>query len=104
MNTYSAIMFINEVQATDSEQHNRRQGTERVKSFIFDYCIFYLSKNLPVILRQDQKRMLRLDIDNLFAIVSESLHYIVDARADQEIILQFASTVWADKDVAKFLT
>ena len=48
--------------------------------------------------------MLKLDIDNLFAIVSESLHYIVDARADQEIILQFASTVWADKDVAKFLT
>ena len=40
----------------------------------------------------------------MFTIVTESLYYIVDARADTEIILQFAANVWADKDMARLLT
>ena len=54
-------------------------------------------------MRQDQSKILKLDIDNVFNIVQESLHYIVDARVDTEIILQFAANIWAEKDTCKFL-
>ena len=33
----------------------------------------------------------------------ESLYYVVDARADIEIILQFAANEWAQKDIFRFL-
>ena len=47
--------------------------------------------------------ILKLKNDHIFDIVQESLFFIVDARADSEIILQFATNLWSDKKPIKLL-
>ena len=61
--------------------------------------MFYLARNLPVILRQDHQRLLALPQKAIYELVKSSFYYIVDARADIEIIIEFAASVFAEKDV-----
>ena len=87
MNTYSAILYLIEILQQDEVSPNKRKPESRVRNFLYDYCTFYLSRNLPVILRQDQSKILKLDKNEIFNIVTESLYYIIDEKADVEVIL-----------------
>ena len=53
MNAYSAILFLCEILQQDEVSPNKRKPSERVRNFIYDYCTYYLARNLAVILRQD---------------------------------------------------
>lgn len=52
MNAFSAILFLDELSKIEQGKERKRPPSERVKAFLTDYCVFYLAKNLPVILRQ----------------------------------------------------
>ena len=98
MNAYSAILFLTELYSQEHSTSRKRGPSERVQTFISDYCMFYLAKNLPVILRQEKQHLLSLPQQALYELIKESLYYIVDARADIEILLDFAAAIIADKD------
>ena len=53
MNAYSAMLFLAELCQRESKSPCKREPSERVFNFLSDYCMFYLAKNLPVILRQE---------------------------------------------------
>ena len=101
MNAYSAVLFLQDLYVV-SDSPSRRAPSDRVKRFLEDYCMFYLAKNLPVILRQDMQRLLKLPQQVLYGLLSKSLFYIVDVRADVEVLLNFAANVFAEKDLFKF--
>lgn len=62
--------------------------------------MFYLTKNLPVILRQDKRRLVELSSDYIWELVRMSFGYIVDAKADSEVVLQFAAEMFTtDKSI-----
>ena len=103
MNTYAAILFLQEILNQEELSPNKRKPGKRARTFIYDYCTFYLAKNLPVILRQDHQRILKLENDHIFDIIQESLYFIVDARADTEIIIEFAADLWSDKNPMKLI-
>ena len=98
MNAFSAILFLTELYSRDHSSNRKRGPSERVQTFVSDYCMFYLAKNLPVILRQERQHLLSLPQQTLYELIKESLYYIVDARADIEILLEFAAAIMADKD------
>ena len=60
MNAYSAILFLMELYShtQSSTSQAKREPTERIKVFLSDYCMFFLAKNLPVILRQQERHNL----------------------------------------------
>jgi len=101
MNSSSAIMFLFEL-LNPAHSPCKRKYAERPKAFLLDYCMFYLSKHLPVILRQDQSKILNLPHHVISELLRESFTYIVDAKADIEVLVKFASEIWADKDVFQF--
>ena len=103
MNTYAAILFLQEILSVDGQSPGKRKPGKRAETFIYDYCTYYLAKNLPVILRSDQQTICKLENDHIFDIVQESLYFIVDARADTDIIVEFASSIWSDKNPIKLL-
>lgn len=101
MNAFSAVLFLQELFDRDNFSPCKREPSDRVKAFLQDYCMFYLSKNLPVILRQEMSRLLKLPVQAIYELVQTSLYYIVDARADIEILIEFAANVFAEKDIFK---
>ena len=101
MNSYSAILFLNELINRETKSPCRREPSERVSAFLGDYCMFYLAKHLPVILRQDQQSLLSLPQHAIYELVRESLYYIVDARADIEIVITFAARMFTEGDIFK---
>jgi len=46
-------------------------------------------------------RLLKLPVQAIYELVQTSLYYIVDARADIEILIEFAANVFAEKDIFK---
>ena len=99
MNAYSAVLFLNELLRGTDASPCKREATERVKAFLIDYCMFYLAKNLPVILRKDKQRLLGLPDSAIHELIKASLYYVVDARADIEIVLHFAAKIFADDSI-----
>lgn len=97
MNTTSATTFMKELSEWSSISPCQREPSKRVKAFILDYCMFYLTKNLPVILRQDRRRLIQLPQEYIWELVRMCFNYLVDAKADIEIVLQFAAETFANE-------
>lgn len=96
----AAVLFLKEISEWGQLSPSPRTPDQRVSTFILDYCVFYLTKNLPVILRQDKRRLADLSIDYLWELVRTSFYYTVDAKADIDITLQFAADIFtADKNI-----
>ena len=100
MNAYSALLFLQEVY--NPPDHCKRQPGERALTFLVDYCMYYLAKNLPLILRQEKQKLLLLSERILCELLRDSMHYIVDGRADIEILMDFAAGVFGEKDLFTF--
>ena len=60
---------------------------KRASTFILYYCVFHLTENFPVILRQDRRHLADLSLDYIWELVRTSFNYTVDAKADIEITL-----------------
>lgn len=100
MCTSAAVLFLKEISEWEQLSPCQKKPDKRTSTFIADYCLFYLTKNLPVILRQDRRRLADLSSDYLWEIVRTSFNYTVDAKADIDITLQFAAeTFTADKNI-----
>ena len=102
MNAYSAVLFMQELCNREKYSPCRKEPSDRVKAFLTDYCMFYLSKNLPVILGREMQKLLNLPTPIIYDLVKMSLFYIFDARTDIEVLLEFAASVFAEKDMFKF--
>ena len=61
MNSSTAVIFMQELSNPRSfgDALHRPPGA-RPKAFLGDFCMLYLYKNLPVILRQDERRIMTL--------------------------------------------
>ena len=86
INAYSAVLFLKELFSKELSPC-KREPSQRVQDFLADYCMFYLSRNLPVILRQDKKSLVDLPKEVVYELIKNSMYYIVDARADLETTL-----------------
>jgi hypothetical protein len=59
----AAVLFLKEISEWEQLSPCQRTPDKRVSTFILDYCLFFLTKNLPVILRQDRRRLADLNND-----------------------------------------
>ena len=100
MSASSANLFLKETSEWELISPCKKKPDERSSTFLKDYCVFHLTKHLPVILRQDKRRLAELSSNYLWELVRMSFTYIVDARADIEITLQFAAEIFTpDKSI-----
>ena len=53
--------------------------------------MFYLARHLPIILRQEKQSISILPEPAIYDVIRSSFNYIVDTRADLEIIFDFAA-------------
>ena len=60
MTPLSAITFLTEY--TKPRTTQERQPKDRIKVFLKDYCFYYISKNLPSIIRQQKLQLAKLDV------------------------------------------
>jgi hypothetical protein len=86
MKPHSSLEFLNLALKTD-----KRQAKDRVKSIMLDYCFFYISKNLPTIIRQERAQLTKLEPNLLFSLASNFFEHIVDCKTDLELVLQFTA-------------
>lgn len=66
--------------------------------------MFYLARNLPVILRHEKQRLYGLPQSAIYELVKESIYYIVEARADLEILIEFAAELFGDKNIFRLFS
>ena len=100
MNSTMAVMFMQElIGQKPFGPAGDRPPAERPKAFLDDFCLMYLYKNLPLILRQDQSSISRLPNPLLFTIVRMSFEYIKDAKSDLDVVLDYAASVWGENDI-----
>ena len=77
MNSFSALLFLMELFLPLQNSPCKREPSDRVKTFLCDYCMFYLAKNLPLILRQEKQKLIGMPQNMLYEILRESLYYIM---------------------------
>lgn len=87
MNTMSAVLLLKETSDWSAVSPCKNLPHKRACTFLQDYCLFYLTKNLAVILRQDKRRLAELSNEYLWELVRMSFNYLVDAKADIEVVL-----------------
>lgn len=102
MNAKSAVLFISELHSWPTLSPCEKLPSKRVAAFLQDYSVFFLVKNLAVILRHERRILIELQPDHLWELVRMSFGHIIDAKADLEMILGFAIEVFTTEDKGIF--
>jgi hypothetical protein len=100
MSTSMAVLLLKETSEWEQISPCTNKPKKRAMTFLQDYCMFYLTKNLPVILRQDRRRLAEFSEEYIWELVRLSFSYLVDSKADLDVVLQFAAdTLTIEKSV-----
>ena len=89
MTPASALLFYNGM--LQSGFGGGHEPTERAATFLRDYCLFYLSKHLPQMIRLNNVQLANLPPRAKEMIIDHSFEYLVDDRSDLDDIVKFMS-------------
>lgn len=95
----TALLFIKEYPCLNSNfnEENQKMPVERAKRFLNDYCLHFISKNLPKIIRSQQSQLAALDIAIQYQLCTFAVDYLID-KQDLDVIVNHMAQVWTNRN------
>lgn len=81
----NVIQILHEC-CTETEIH-KTASSPRAWNILKEYCLFYIKKNLAMMIRNNNAGLFEIDIESLKGMIENCFMYITDSVSDLETIL-----------------